>query len=373
MMFERLRLFFDRVTASGQIASLVFIGVFLIVFLWSLGDLLHPLLIIVVLAYLLNSLVDKLQQYKLFSHFKPKRLAAIVSAGFLVVFLVVLMAIIPFAIDQLGELISSIRDALRENKLESVLQNLIAYLPFAVSSEAVLDIKNLLAEFKNSQQLQALLNSGVLFTVSSAENILSWTVYGVIIPIAVYFLVIDKSQILGWLKRLLPRRIALTARIWARLNTKIGDYIRGKFIEILILVSICLGGFSILELNYAILLSLLVGLAAIVPILGLIAITIPVLIIAYLQWGFTETFWYLLAFYTLVQAIDGYLLIPLLFGEVIDLHPLAIIFGILLFGSWWGLWGVFFAIPLVVLIETILLLVPEEARRSSQQTTSHPT
>ena len=59
-----------------------------------------------------------------------------------------------------------------------------------------------------------------------------------------------------------------------------------------------------------------------------------------------------------IQGVDGLVLVPLLFSEAVNLHPVAIILAVLVFGSWWGLWGVFFAIPLVTLIKAIMTAWP---------------
>ena len=58
--------------------------------------------------------------------------------------------------------------------------------------------------------------------------------------------------------------------------------------------------------------------------------------------------------YGIIQGSDGMVLVPLLFSEANNLHPIAIITAILVFGSWWGLWGVFFAIPLATLVKAVM-------------------
>ena len=68
--------------------------------------------------------------------------------------------------------------------------------------------------------------------------------------------------------------------------------------------------------------------------------------------------------YALVQALDGFLLVPLLFSEANNLHPLAIIIAVLAFGSWFGVWGVFFAIPLATLIKAIVYAWPKDQLQS---------
>jgi putative permease len=131
------------------------------------------------------------------------------------------------------------------------------------------------------------------------------------------------------------------------------NFVRGIWVAL-----IC----ALFGVEYAALLAFLVGLSVIVPYLGLIAVTIPVVIIAYLQFGWTGSFFYVLLGYGIIQGIDGMVLVPLLFAEVVDLHPIAIIIAVLVFGSWWGLWGVFFAIPLATLVKAIMTAWPRRGR-----------
>jgi len=68
-----------------------------------------------------------------------------------------------------------------------------------------------------------------------------------------------------------------------------------------------------------------------------------------------------MAIYAFIQFLDGNLLVPLLFSEVVNLHPVAIIVAVVFFGSLWGVWGVFFAIPLATLVQAMLKAWPTEA------------
>jgi putative permease len=122
--------------------------------------------------------------------------------------------------------------------------------------------------------------------------------------------------------------------------------------------------FSYFGLNYKILLAVLVGLSVVVPYVGAIVVTIPVMIIGYVQWGWSSTFGYLSLWYYILQELDANMLIPLLFSEVVKVHPVAIILAILFFGKIWGFWGVFFAIPLATLIKSTLHAWPDIKKRS---------
>ena len=115
------------------------------------------------------------------------------------------------------------------------------------------------------------------------------------------------------------------------------------------------------------LLSVLVGFSVLIPYIGAAVVTIPVAMIAYFQWGFGTDFWTVFVVYLIIQALDGNLLVPILFSEAVNLHPVAIISSILLFGGIWGFWGVFFAIPLATLVKAVLSAwqeIPQEEDQS---------
>ena len=145
-------------------------------------------------------------------------------------------------------------------------------------------------------------------------------------------------------------------------DVQIANYIRGKIWEILIVWSVTFIVFAFLGLEFAMLLSFLVGLSVLVPYVGAAVVTIPVILIAWFQWGWGSDFITLVVAYLVIQALDGNLLVPLLFSEVVNIHPVAIIVAVLFFGGLWGIWGIFFAIPLATLVHAIILSWPADSR-----------
>ena len=111
------------------------------------------------------------------------------------------------------------------------------------------------------------------------------------------------------------------------------------------------------------LLSVGVGFSVLIPYLGAMAMTLPVAAVAYAQWGMEAETVYVLVAYGILQAIDGNILVPILFSEAVNLHPVAIIVAVLFFGGVWGFWGVFFAIPLATLINAVINAWPREGSR----------
>ena len=117
------------------------------------------------------------------------------------------------------------------------------------------------------------------------------------------------------------------------------------------------------------LLALLNGVSVLVPYIGAAVVTFPVALVAYFQWGFTSDFGILMGAYFVIQALDGNALVPVLFSEVVNLHPVAIITAVLVFGGLWGFWGVFFAIPLATLVQAVLTAWPTSAVEPDEPTT----
>jgi putative permease len=143
------------------------------------------------------------------------------------------------------------------------------------------------------------------------------------------------------------------------MNEQILNYIRGKVIEILIVGVISYGAFAMLGLRYSVLLAVAVGFSVLIPYIGAAAVTVPVAMVALFQWGLTPEFTWLMVVYTVIQVLTGNVLEPVLFSEALNLHPVAIIIAVLVFGGLWGFWGVFFAIPLATLVKAVLNAWPK--------------
>ena len=168
----------------------------------------------------------------------------------------------------------------------------------------------------------------------------------------------DKPLFMDNLSYLLPKERRLIYQVGSEMNTQIGNYIRGKVIEIIIVGSASYIAFVVLGLNYAALLAISVGLSVLIPYVGAAVVTIPVLAVGFYQWGMGAEFYWLFGVYMVIQALDGNVLVPLLFSEAVNLHPVAIIMAVLVFGGLWGFWGIFFAIPLATLIKALLYAWP---------------
>jgi putative permease len=211
-----------------------------------------------------------------------------------------------------------------------------------------------MAEIGNAGQLL------VTFSLASIGQSLTWLVFLVLVPILVFFFLKDGHMMVRWFTAFLPIKRNILSHVWLEMDQQIANYVRGKVVEIGIVGSATYLAFLWLDLNYAALLAVIVGLSVLIPYIGATLVTIPVALIGYVQWGVSTEFYTLIIVYGIIQAIDGNVLVPLLFSEAVNLHPVAIIVAVLFFGSLWGLWGVFFAIPLATLIKAVMNAWPKK-------------
>jgi putative permease len=146
----------------------------------------------------------------------------------------------------------------------------------------------------------------------------------------------------------------LTESVWQEANVQVTNYIRGKGWELLIIWGVSYVVFKALGLQFSLLISLFVGLSVIIPYIGVTVMGFVMALVAFIQWGWSQEFATAMVAYLVIQILDGNLLAPLLLSGVVDLHPVAIVVAVLLFGGLWGLWGLFFAIPLATLANAVI-------------------
>ena len=327
------------------ILVLALLGVFLVV--TTLVEILAPVLASIIIAYLLEGIVAQLENRNV-----PRSIAVgIVYLFFLAFAVCLVVGLLPLLSRQTTQFLSQVPGMI--SQVQAALLRLPELTSQLISEDQVTQLTEAIRE-----QLTAWGGTVVSTGLSSVVGVITLVVYVVLLPLLVFFFMKDKDRLLGWLLGYLPRDRALAATVWAHVDGQIGNYVRGKFWEILIVWWVTFVVFLALGLNFAMLLAVLVGLSVLIPYIGAAVVTIPVALVAFFQWGIGGDFYALLTAYFIVQLLDGNALVPLLFSEVVNLHPIAIIVAVLLFGGLFGFWGVFFAIPLATVVQAVLLAWP---------------
>ena len=316
-------------------------------FIYLFGSILLPVLVSIVVAFLLNGLLSTLRSINL-SH----RISLFLTLFTFFSFYVSLFFLLPSLGKQINSLIQSmplIATAFQEN-LELLSQ---AY-PEIFSEDGV---NTLFANL--TSQFSSLLNNALGQLAGTISFLISTVFFVVLVPIMVFFFLKDKEVLLPMLTVILPTKRGFMNTVFSEMNQQLFNYVTGKFIEMIIVGSVSYAVFLILGLPYAVLISILVGLSVIIPFFGAFLVTIPVLLVGLYEWGLSDTFYWLLALYLIIQILDGNVLVPVLFSSRNNLHPVIILIAVLFFGGIWGFWGLFFAIPLATFIKAIFNAWPQ--------------
>lgn len=342
-MQSLLNKFIKRFFSNEESVYFAILLIFSFFFIILFGNVLLPVIISIVIAFLLNGFMTTLIKYNM-SQKLSLSITLIVFFGF---YLSLFMAL---------------------PSIGTEINNLLQNLPIIVSSfqQNLIEMNNYFSEeeidqiFANlSNQISVLLSSALGQLAGTVSLMFNAILYAIMIPLMVFFFLKDKSILLPIASIILPKENGFMQSVFAEMNDQLFNYVTGKFIEMLLVASASYILFAFLGLPYAVLIAILVGLSVIIPIFGAILVTIPVVLIGLYEWGLSENFYLLLGFYLLIQILDGNVLVPILFSTRNNLHPVVIIIAVLFFGGIWGFWGLFFAIPLATFVKAIINSWPE--------------
>ncbi|MBF0296084.1 MAG: AI-2E family transporter [Magnetococcales bacterium] len=326
-----------------------FMGLFLalltaILMLMFFGSALAPYLTAVILAYLLEGVIRPLERLRV-----PRWLAvAVVFTLFMLLVMAALFVFIPAMVQELSRVSAEIPKitVTLKSQLHHLTESASRWIDSPFAENMIVGLVEKSQEWA-AESISALLKGGL-------PGLLSMLIYLFLVPFLVFFFIKDKTSLLAAFERYLPRDRRLLNRVMREVSLGVGGYIRGKVWEMLLLGLTSYIAFVLIGFQYAFLVAVLTGLSVLIPFLGLAVVTVPVVVLAVLQWGLTWEATHPLIVYGILQLLDGNLVAPLILGETVHVHPTTIMLAVLVFGSVWGVAGVFFAVPLAVLVKSVL-------------------
>jgi putative permease len=341
-----LKLFSDWYTrkfSDPHAVTLVVLLICIALFIALFSNLLMPVFVAIALAFLLDLPVNKLMH----SSMSRSSATIVVVTTFLGFSLLAVLGLMPLIWKQSS--------------------NLLQEVPYMITQGQgyLLTLPEKYPDFVHVSQIESFLvmvNDNLLewgqvalkASLNSISDIVALMVYLILVPLMVFFFLKDKKELMSSIAHFLPKERRMAIKVSQEMNQQILNYIRGKVIEILIVGTSTTIAFMFLDLQYALLLGVLVGLSVLVPYVGATVVTFPVMLVALFQFGLSSEFGYVMLAYGIIQALDGNVIVPLLFSEAVNLHPVVIIIAVIFFGGLWGFWGIFFAIPLATLVKAVI-------------------
>lgn len=341
-MFEQLNSFFKKIFNNEETIIFSVLILFALIMFTFFGPVLTPFLVSIVVAYLLVGVQKKIESFNV-----SKKISLIVTfLIFIIASLTLLIWLVPLLYIQLQAFVLDIPNLF--NEFLTFVAALPTSYPDLISSEQISIFFQAV-----SSELSSITQNLVKSSISGIQSTITILLYIILFPILVYFFLFDRKNIIDGLIKIIPGKREMLSNVWSEMDGQLSNYVRGKTLEIFIIGVSAAIIFTSLGLKYSALLSVLVGLSVIIPYVGAFLVTIPVIIVGLLQFGLETPFYILLGLYLLLQALDGNLLVPIIFSDAVKLHPVAIILAVFIFGSMFGFWGVFFAIPMATFIKAV--------------------
>ena len=331
------KVFTNEETIVFSIAILLF---FIVISFF--GSVLTPFIISIIVAYLLVGLQKKIQSFNV-----NQNIALVVTFSiFIITGAALLVWLVPLLYIQLQDFVLDVPNLF--NNFLDFISGLPTKFPDLVSSDQIAIFFQAVSE-----EISVIAQNIVKSSISGIQSTITILLYIILFPILVFFFLFDRKNIIEGFLKIIPGKRQMLTDIWKEMDIQLSNYVRGKTIEIFIVGLAAAIIFSSLGLKYSALLSVLVGFSVIIPYVGAFLVTIPIVIIGLLQFGLDTQFYILISLYLLLQALDGNLLVPLIFSETVKLHPVVIILAVFVFGSMFGFWGVFFSIPIATFIKAV--------------------
>ncbi len=176
----------------------------------------------------------------------------------------------------------------------------------------------------------------------------------VIIPFAVFFLLKDGRHIKKSLVGLIPNRyFEMSLNIIYKIDLQLGGYLRGQFFDALIVGALSIIALWILNVRYNVLIGMFAGLANLIPYVGPLVGALTAMVVVLLNGGATETILLVAAAFAVIQLMDNVLIQPLVVAKSVNLHPLIVIFAVIIGGQFFGILGMLLAVPATGILKVL--------------------
>lgn len=327
---------------------LIILGIFLF-FLYTIGPLVKILIISALLAYILDPVASALEARGL-----NRTMATLIVFGFIILFIAgFVLLILPIVTAESQAIQQGISTGKAQEYFITLENSLRSQLQF-------LGIE----EIKLTEKIQALLSNLGEQVFNYLLNVVSLITNLVIIPFIMFFLLKDWREIKKNLISLVPNRyFEFTLNLLHKMDQQLGNYLRGQFLDALIIGLLSITALWILGVNYFFVIGAFAGLANLIPYIGPIAGAIPAIIVSIMQTGSLSMVpWIALAF-TIVQLIDNVLVQPLVVAKTVNLHPLIVLLVVIIGGQFLGILGMLLAVP----VTGVIKVVAQESYRSYHQ------
>ena len=325
-------------------------------FLYTLRGVLAPVFFAFLIAYMLDPLVDRIEQSRLLRNRSFGRAIgiAVILAGFFVVTLLGFLVILPMVFDEVASFLRRLPAMVASTRaeLEPGLAEYVIEIPTSVGQafqELHLDVQSVVA--KGYAPVTAAMRSFLGGTATAVAGIVA----ALMIPVFAFYLLYDFDRLIATAGELIPPRHREDAHGFFReIDAVLGQFFRGQFTVMLMLGVLYAVGYGLVGVPLALPIGILAGLLAFIPYVGSITALGLALSMTLLDWqGWTQLLW-VLGVHALIQGLEGFVITPKIMGDTVGISAIAVLLALLIGAELLGFTGVLLAVPAAAVLKILL-------------------
>ena len=324
----------------GKFLRFVTVIFFLVLIGWLLYSL-STIITIIIVSALLAYILDPIASYLEARGLSRSNATVIIFLVFFIVIGLIGITLLPGLFSELFTLQSSIHLEDPSSISESIEK-------FIRTNFSFVNVDNLNIEEKVK-------NAMALFTDEIFDllaNLVSFLSVVVIIPFVVFFLLKDGRDMKKSFIHLIPNRyFEMTLNVLHKIDQQLGWYLRGQFTEALVVGVLSVIALWLLDVQYFTIIGIFAGLANLIPYIGPVAGAVPAIIVSIINGSEPIRIFYIVIAFAIVQLIDNILVQPVVLSKSVNLHPLIIVFAVLIGGQFFGVLGMVLAVPAAGIIK----------------------
>ena len=338
---------------TNKIIIIIIFSLLVLLLSWQLSKVLFPFYVGIFLAYLLDPLVDKMEKRKINRGLSSSLVLIFFTVGLITIFLL----LFPILIKQFNGFLVYFPNLI--NNTENIINQIIKYVQNNIlnnyNNEIIISFKDPITVIFKKLLNKLMLSSMAFF------NFLGLLI---ITPIVTWYILRDWDNIIKKIEKNIPivNKRKLNKNI-NEIDNILSIYFRGQFLVSIFLAIYYIISFFVLDIEYFLFLGLLAGILSLLPVIGILISLIITLFLAFLQFYDYYYILYVLLIFAFAQLIESNILTPKIIGKKLGLHPVVVILSIVVFGSLFGIFGIFFAIPVTAIVTLYLIKTVEYLKK----------
>jgi predicted PurR-regulated permease PerM len=308
--------------------------------LYTLSSIITIIIISVLIAYILDPVA---------SYFESRNFSRTQSTVIIfVIFAVIVAGIFSYFIPAVIAELSTIQEMISSGEASNYFQKIEAFI---TTNVPFISIENFNLQSRITDAVSQLTNSFFILL----SSVVSLVTTLIIIPFAVFFLLKDGPGMMKHLFSMIPNRyFEMSLNMMHKMDQQLGGYLRGQFFDALIVGILAIIALLILDVKYFVLIGIFAGLSNMIPYVGPMVGGSAAVLVVLMTGGSGITMLLVVAAFLIIQLADNVLIQPLVVARSVDLHPLLIIFSVIIGGQFFGIMGMLLAVPATGIIKVLI-------------------